>query len=413
LSEWGEVSLGDVVSSLGGLWGEDEPGDGLVEVLALRGTDFERARRLDLDGVPKRFEREDIVAGRLLAPGSMVLEASGGSKDRPVGRCLFVTKGLADSADCNLAAASFCKILRVDSTVADPRFVYAVLKNLYESGGIERFQVQSTGLRNLRTTQLLADFRFRVPSLEAQKRIGAVVGAFDELDELNERRIRRLHDLARSIYRGWFERSRPTGSWCALSDVADVNRSTAKKNELPDPIEYLDISSLGTGRLKGTRTMPSAEAPGRARRRLGDGDVVWSTVRPNRRAHGLVHGPPSNLIGSTGLAVLSPRDVPSSFLFEYASSEEFGNYLVTRATGSAYPAVRAKDFEEAPVFVPEQAVLRQFDQAVDPMLRLASLLQRQSAKRDAVRSLLLPRLVTGRLDISDLDLGALTPVEPG
>jgi type I restriction enzyme S subunit len=103
--------------------------------------------------------------------------------------------------------------------------------------------------------------------------------------------------------------------------------------------------------------------------------------------------------------------VPSSFLFEYASSQEFSDFLVGRATGSAYPAVRPEDFSSAPVVVPPAPLLERFATVADPVLRLTSALRTQCDQQAEVRDSLLPRLVTGQLDISDIDLGTLTPAE--
>ena len=47
-------------------------------------------------------------------------------------------------------------------------------------------------------------FRLCVPSVVTQSRIGALLSAFDELIEVNERRIELLEDLVRSLYREWF-----------------------------------------------------------------------------------------------------------------------------------------------------------------------------------------------------------------
>jgi type I restriction enzyme S subunit len=125
----------------------------------------------------------------------------------------------------------------------------------------------------------------------------------------------------------------------------------------------------------------------------------------------LIHDPAANLVASTGLAVLSPAAVPSSFLYEHAAAQSFTDFLVSQATGSAYPAVRPNDFCDAPVLVPPPATLDRFDAVVDRALRSASTLKSQCRQLTATRDLLLPRLVTGRLDISDVDLGVLTPIE--
>jgi len=196
-----------------------------------------------------------------------------------------------------------------------------------------------------------------------------------------------------------------------LGDVVGVNERVLRAADLPDPLLYLDISCVSEGRLTDPILMEAAAAPGRARRVLRDGDVVWSTVRPNRRAHGLVHDPPESLIASTGLAVLSPREIPSSVLFLYAGDPSFTAYLVGRATGAAYPAVRPKDFQEALIRVPPAGLLSDFDDVVEPLVRLASRLSSQSSRLAETRDHLLPRLVTGRLDISDVDVADLLPAD--
>ena len=267
----------------------------------------------------------------------------------------------------------------------------------------------------------------RIPGIGNQRRIATLLSAFDELIEINEQRVEVLRMLAGAIYQKWFAQrdsgavGGPSGgrrevdpdSWteCVLGDVVEVNRSVLSADELPDPLEYIDISSVRVGRIGPPKVINASDAPGRARRRVADGDVLWSTVRPNRRAHGLVHDPSEEMVASTGLAVLTPTQIPPSYLFEYCASPAFTSYLTGRATGSAYPAVRPRDFIEAPIIVPPRRLLDSYNEVADPLLREASALEGRSLRYAATRDLLLPRLVTGKLDISDIDLGILTPTE--
>jgi len=307
----------------------------------------------------------------------------------------------------------------------DPFFCYLLLKTL-PLAGLDAGSSNPTLNRNHAHT-----LHVLVPGLESQRRIVALLATFDELIEINERRIELLEDLARSLYREWFVRFRFPGhedamfveselgslpeGWEArrLGDVAQVNRLTVRAADLPDPLRYLDISAVGPRSFSEAEVMNADSAPGRARRRAADGDTLWATVRPNRRAHALVHAPPGDLIVSSGFAVLTPKHVPSSFLFEYSSSPVFTEYLVSCATGSAYPAVRPGDFNAAPMVVPPRNLIAEFDRIADPALRAITALAATSRQLAATRDLVLPRLVTGRLDISDIDLGDLLPAEAG
>lgn len=270
----------------------------------------------------------------------------------------------------------------------------------------------------------LKDITVLLPPLGVQTRIADVLNSIDDLIQNNRRRVEVLEEMARAIYREWFVKFRYPGhqdvphvdsplgpipeSWRVqqLATIAKVNASS-RKPSADEVFRYLDISALAEREIGELDAVPGSEAPGRARRVLARGDTVWATVRPNRRAHALVVAPGEDWIASTGLAVLTPTAVSSSFLFETTSTIAFSDWLVGRATGSAYPAVRAKDFEEALVVVPDAAVDVAFAQKAAPMHELSWKLRAECSALANLRDLLLPKLVTGQIDVSSLDLDAL------
>lgn len=261
-----------------------------------------------------------------------------------------------------------------------------------------------------------------LPDLDIQVRIASVLAAYDELIENNLRRIEILEEMAQAVYREWFVEFRFPGyedvemveselgpipeGWHAttLATIADVNRDSIRKGSAPSYINYIDISSVTPRSIEAITRMPFEEAPGRARRMVRDGDTIWSTVRPNRQSFALVMDPESNTIASTGFAVLSPATVPYSFLYEAVGTDGFAAYLSNHARGAAYPAVNGGDFEKAPMVVPNDDLLKSFHVQVEPMLRLGSTLRKQNVNLRATRDLLLPKLVSGEIDVSDLDI---------
>ena len=266
--------------------------------------------------------------------------------------------------------------------------------------------------------------RVRLPDRQGQDRIAAVIRSLNDLIENNRRRIGLLEQMAQAIYREWFVHFRYPGhedddwvdsdlgpvpeGWHAdrLEVVAHVNRSSRKPRD-DEEVRYLDISCLGDRQVGPVPEIRGTDAPGRARRVVASGDVVWSMVRPNRRAHALLVEPGENWIASTGLAVLTPTSLPASWLFETVSTRAFSDYLVSQEGGAAYPAVKPRDFNAAPVVVPPCGLAAQFDDAVGASHRLIWDLFQQSSAIEATRDLLLPKLVTGEIDVSDLDLDAL------
>lgn len=253
-----------------------------------------------------------------------------------------------------------------------------------------------------------------LPPLPTQQRIAAILSAYDDLIENNTRRIAILEEMARRLYEEWFVHFRFPGheavefdgdlprGWrlVTLADVASVNPEAIKPKSAPERIRYIDIASVSPGRIDAVQELPLSAAPGRARRIVRDGDVIWSCVRPNRRSFALVVDPANDTVASTGFAVLRAVTVPFSYLYCATSADAFVDYLTNHATGAAYPAVKQSDFERAELTAPAATLLSAFDQTVHPMLRLAHALHRKNANLRAQRDLLLPKLVSGEIDVS-------------
>ena len=134
------------------------------------------------------------------------------------------------------------------------------------------------------------------------------------------------------------------------------------------------------------------------------GDIIWSCVRPNRRSYALIWEPGEKLVVSTGFAVLSATTVPFSYLYLATTTDAFVGHLEQNATGAAYPAVTAKTFEDAEILVPDGETLTAFDLVVLPLLEQVETLNRQNTELAQARDLLLPKLMSGQLDVSGIQL---------
>jgi type I restriction enzyme S subunit len=228
-----------------------------------------------------------------------------------------------------------------------------------------------------------------------------------------------------------------------LSAVAEVNRAQINARSAPAELHYIDISSVSPGQIDSITTYAFADAPGRARRIVQHGDVLWSCVRPNRRSHAQVMHPVSDTIASTGFAVLTATKAPFTFLYFATTTDDFVAYLTNNATGAAYPAVTAATFEvtvqsplwkrgvrgdfwprypceippgphfskgggeclpfeKADLLVPPVPLLKKFGDATTPTAEQIHTLTRQIQNLRRTRDLLLPRLLSGQIDVEAL-----------
>jgi type I restriction enzyme S subunit len=289
----------------------------------------------------------------------------------------------------------------------DPRFVYYFLKTK-DFTSLNSGAAQPSLNRNF-----VHMVPVRVPGPNVQAAIAQVLSAYDDLIENNRRRVALLEEAARMLYREWFVHFRFPGhehvksiegipeGWerRTLGSIAETNRESYSAKELPEQINYIDISSVAQGRVVLRTPMVAAEAPGRARRKAQDGDVIWSNVRPNLRAYALILEPAENDVFSTGFTILTARAVPYTWLYQFVTTESFVGHLVNHATGVGYPAVRPDDFERAVAVVPSERLLTLFHESTEANMRMISKLSAHSEKLAQTRNLLLPRLMNGEIAV--------------
>ena len=169
---------------------------------------------------------------------------------------------------------------------------------------------------------------------------------------------------------------------------------TEQRDPKQNPTEeffYVDIASVDneTKAIVATKRIVGADAPSRARKVIRTGDVIVSTVRPNLNAVALVPSNLDNQICSTGFSVLRPSPkMMSGYLFAFARSPLFIDYLVARTTGANYPAVN--DSEVKSVSLPMPPLTEQ--NRIVKLLDEADELRKLRARADLRTASLIPAL---------------------
>ncbi|HUE92507.1 restriction endonuclease subunit S [Pseudomonas sp.] len=285
---------------------------------------------------------------------------------------------------------------------------------------LKAFEQEATGATTkFLTLKILNNLRVALPPVGVQEKIAAVLSTYDDLIENNRRRIELLEQMAEELYREWFARFRFPGyqqakfekgipaGWVVaeLSKLAEVNARSIRKSREPQKVHYLDIGCVSTNEYTLPESIDFNNAPGRARRIVKHGDIIWSSVRPANRAYCLIYDPPENLVASTGFAVISHRQqVPYSFLKMAVTTDSFVEQMTVVAKGSAYPATSFEDFEKAKILLPPDGLLKEFDRHVEPLLKKINKLSKEDHILRQCRELLLPRLISGKLPVDQLDI---------
>lgn len=189
-----------MVDHIGGGWGKDIADEDHTEpAWVIRGTDIPDARSSRIAGVPHRFHTESNLRTRRLQAGDILFEVSGGSKGQPVGRTLLVTPELLSAfSEESAICASFCKRVRPDAVGYGSELMYLSFLEGYESGEIEQFQVQSTGISNFKWMEYIAKIERVIPPEPLRFRLRElVVPLFSQIATigLQIQNLRRTRDL--------------------------------------------------------------------------------------------------------------------------------------------------------------------------------------------------------------------------
>lgn len=151
---------------INGVWDEAGPKKGYIKCKVIRGTDFPNIPLFQLEKVPTRYIREKKAKERQLIPGDLVVEMSGGSKDQPTGRCLYVTKEFLSYYDIPILFSNFCKTLRVNRDIVSPLWFYWYWKTSYDKGVTTRYENQPSGIKNFQLEEYIENEYIRIPKNE-------------------------------------------------------------------------------------------------------------------------------------------------------------------------------------------------------------------------------------------------------
>lgn len=383
---------------------------------------YETARRTTWDAYDKLLTSKSKPA-----KGDVLL-----TKDGSIGRVAVVDR---DGVCINQSVA----VMRPRATT-DARFLSYLLQTPYYQARMAADSDGST-IKHIYITRV-DKMSVATPAIGEQKNVAAVLGALDDKIDHNRKTNRALEGFARAMFKAWFVDFEPVKAKAAgatsfpgmpaaafaalptrfvdselgpvpegsqvgkLGHFCDINKHKVGAEDINGEIEYIDIASVTVGRLEDVQRVLFAEAPSRARRRVRHGDTIWSCVRPNRRSYLFIHSPPENRIASTGFAVLSPADFGPSYLYELTTRQEFVDYLVSNADGSAYPAVRPEHFAEADVLVPSLIVRHAFERVTMPFRDLFAAGEAESLKLAQLRDYLLPSLLSGKVRVKDIQTRA-------
>lgn len=197
----------------------------------------------------------------------------------------------------------------------------------------------------------------------------------------------------------------PLNAICGATDQVDLNTDGGRR------IHYIDVSCVSRESLAviTTNEYVLRNAPGRARKRVRAGDVIFATIRPTLRRVSRILPELDNQICSTAFCVLRTEepDGLGKFVYYAVQRPEFVDLLARIETGASYPAVTDRQVKSQLIPLPSQEEREQIVAILDAIDRKIELHRKKRAVLEELFKALLHKLMTGEIRVTDLDLSAL------
>lgn len=402
MAEGHPFALGDLVEITKGLSYQGkfltEDGLPLVNLKCIeRGGGFRR------DGVkPYSGPYKERHAVR---PGDLILANTDLTQDGGIIGCPAIVPDLGVGDGFGLLSHHLTRVRIRDESVLDLSYLYYMLRGpsfrSYAQG-----VASGTTVLGFRTDDIEA-FTFNLPPMGVQRKTAHLLGSFDDLIANNRRRIEILGEMAQLIYQEWFVHFRfpgREGVELAESDVGPIPEGWTVVR-LEDVATFIGGSSVTKASYidEGYPAYSAAGQDGCLSDYEIDGHgVVLSAVGARCGRTFRASGKWSSIANT--IKIIPKDERYSAWL--YLSTDEPKRWP---KRGSAQPFVSINDARSVPVVLPPLTTVEAFEGLCRPVYDLIDNLALQNDVLTNARDLLLPRLIFGELEISDLGL-ALEPV---
>ncbi|MDO8417689.1 MAG: restriction endonuclease subunit S [Agitococcus sp.] len=298
-------------------------------------------------------------------------------------------------------------LLRTNKKTTNQRYIYEYLK--FNEGYIKQFAIGTATVTI--TKQAVKNLKIILPPLEIQDKIAAILSAYDDLIENNKRRITLLENMAEEIYREWFVRFRfpnyknaefekgiPKG-WVesSLGKIANIQMGQSPKSEFYNtqgeglPF-HQGVGSYGN-RFPINDTYCSVEG-----RVAYEGEILFSVRAPVGR----INIANTKMIIGRGLAALSHKKGFNTYLL-YLLKLAFANEDII-GNGSIFNSVGKDELNNFKLFLPPEHLIALFEKIASPIDTEIKLLLQSQENLEKTKSMLLPRLISGKLTVEKLNI---------
>lgn len=436
---WRNARLSSLIKfTRDGEWGSDQPAEGRVEMLVIRGTDFARLRHGELGKIPRRYIERRAAERKQLQVDDVLIETAGGTKDQSTGRTAFVKRSHIERAGIPLTCASFARFLRFNREKVEPAFMYWWLQNQHVLGEMEKHQVQHTGVARFQFTKFIETVDAALPSISEQRAIAHILGVLDDKIEMSRRMSETLAATAQAIFKSWFVDFDPVYSKISNKKAIGVDAKTAAL--FPDSLEDSELGDIPKGwnisKLGDVAKAVLGGTPSRTEPSYWGGSIPWinsgkanefrviepsefitqdglnssaTKMLPSRTTIIAITGATLGQVSLTEIEVCANQSIvgvigtdtlPSEYIYLWVR-ENIQN-LIASQTGGAQQHINKNNVNDLLVLCPNEPVISAYIRFVRPIFDRIKICCFESRDLAALRNTLLPKLMSGELQVRNI-----------
>jgi type I restriction enzyme S subunit len=268
------------------------------------------------------------------------------------------------------------------------------------------------------------NFEISLPPLPIQRKIAGILSAYDDLIENNTRRIEILEEMARSIYGEWFVNFRFPGH-------EQVQMVDSELGLIPEGWEAAKVEDIYRTSSGGTPSRKNSDFYGGSilwikTRELNDGFIFETEEKITdlglQKSSAKVFPPDTVIMAMYGATIgmlgilASPAATNQACCALLKNNSLFSSYyaflyllenrekIFSLGMGAAQQNISQQVIKALEILKPSDEVMRKFNELAEPLFKNIKILQQKNINLRQTRDLLLPRLISGEIDVENLDI---------
>lgn len=403
--EWKEVTLGEISSKIGdGLHGTPKYDEG--PYYFINGNNLNCGKIIIKDDT-KRVGIDEFVKNQKELNEQTLLVSINGT----IGN---VAK--YNNEPCILGkSACYINVIKE----VDKEFIYYVLTSANFKRNITN-EATGTTIKNVSLKQM-REYKFNIPcNIADQRRIASILSSLDRKIELNNKINADLEEMAQAIFKNWFvdfepfkngkfvdsELGKIPEGWKVgrLDEIADVVGGSTPSKAKPEYYTQKGIAWLTPKDLsnhpavytsRGEIDITEEGYNSTSTKLMPKGTILFTSRAPI----GYISIAQNDICTNQGFKSLVPKKAGTCFL--YCFLKYVTPVIENKSTGSTFKEASGSLMKSLQVIMSEQKVFEDFETIVSPLFARIESLEKENSRLSLLRDTLLPRLMSGELEVPE------------